>query len=275
MRGEICITGIQAKAYHGVYDFERETGQLFVADVILTPEVLTAQDELQTTVDYGAVAKDVYEQITGKPVSLLETLSGSIARYLARKYAVSKAEVRIHKPQAPIEVPFSDVSVTAIAEWTEICLGLGSNMGDRQGYLDLALQVLQTCPDVRDIVVSDRIETKPYGEIHQADFLNACVRAKTLLTPEELLCLCQSAEQKAQRVREKHWGPRTLDVDILLYGDAIISTPSLTIPHADMINRMFVLSPLRQIAGGVRHPVCNATVEMLYQALRRRESEAR
>lgn len=112
------------------------------------------------------------------------------------------------------------------------------------------------------------IETEPYGYTDQPDFLNGAVCLETLYPPEELLERIHETEKKGERKREIHWGPRTIDLDILLYEDQVVETENLIIPHREMHKRMFVLGPLRQLAPWVRHPVLGTTVEQMYLELK-------
>jgi dihydroneopterin aldolase/2-amino-4-hydroxy-6-hydroxymethyldihydropteridine diphosphokinase len=99
--------------------------------------------------------------------------------------------------------------------------------------------------------------------VEQEDFLNGALELRTLLTPEELLDLLHELEHAAHRERLVHWGPRTLDLDILMYDDLVLDTPDLHIPHIEMHFRDFVLIPLAQIAPHVRHPLTHMTVEQM------------
>ena len=114
---------------------------------------------------------------------------------------------------------------------------------------------------------SSYLVTKPYGGVEQDDFLNACVELETLLPPAELLGRLHEIEQAAHRERLIRWGPRTLDLDILLYDDLILETGDLVIPHVEMHLRDFVLRPLREIAPHKHHPVFQKTITQLAEAL--------
>jgi 2-amino-4-hydroxy-6-hydroxymethyldihydropteridine diphosphokinase len=131
---------------------------------------------------------------------------------------------------------------------TRAFLSLGSNVGDRSAHLERALEALARTPRVRVVAVSRVYETSPVGGPPQDDYLNAVVAIEVTINPEGLLQLAQGLERDAARVRAERWGPRTLDVDILLYGDMTIDTPELTIPHPRMWERGFVLAPLRDVA---------------------------
>lgn len=127
-------------------------------------------------------------------------------------------------------------------------LGLGSNLGDRAGYLRRAVAALRVASEVTVVAVSRVYETDPVGGPEQGAYLNAVVAIDTTLAPPALLDLAHDLENAARRVRAERWGPRTLDVDVLLYGDATIDTPDLTVPHPRLWERGFVLAPLRDVA---------------------------
>ena len=131
---------------------------------------------------------------------------------------------------------------------TRAYLGLGSNLGDRLAHLQLAVDALAGASAVHVVAVSSVYETAPVGGPEQDDFLNAVVSVDTELSPRDLLALAQDIERKAERVRSVRWGPRTLDVDVLLYGDERVSEADLEIPHPRMAERAFVLAPLHDVA---------------------------
>lgn len=130
---------------------------------------------------------------------------------------------------------------------TSAFLSLGSNLGDRQSTLFVALDALER-GGARIIRRSSLYETAPVGKTDQPRFLNLVAEVATDLTPADLLALCQSVERELGRVRKERWGPRTIDIDILLYDQLGMQTPSLTIPHPEMARRRFVLEPLLEIA---------------------------
>lgn len=127
-------------------------------------------------------------------------------------------------------------------------LGLGSNMGDRQGILDGAIEALDNTADMRILSVAPLYETRAWGFEEQASFLNTVVAVQTTLDPYQLLAACQAVEATFDRKREIKWGPRTLDIDILLYDQLEIADQDLTIPHPLMHERAFVLAPLAEIS---------------------------
>lgn len=130
---------------------------------------------------------------------------------------------------------------------TKVYLSLGSNIGDKKAYLLAALERLEQLAQTSVTSVSSFYETAAWGKKDQDDFLNSCCELETDLTPQELLLACQNIEKELKRVRHEHWGPRTIDIDILLYGNETIATENLSVPHPYMTERAFVLVPLEEI----------------------------
>lgn len=127
-------------------------------------------------------------------------------------------------------------------------LGLGSNLGDKVAHLREALHLFESDAQTRVIRKSSLYTTAPVGYLEQDDFVNGVLEVETGRAPEALLALCQDVEQALRRVRRIRWGPRTIDVDILVYDDLIREDPLLTLPHPRMLERGFVLVPLAEIA---------------------------
>jgi len=144
-------------------------------------------------------------------------------------------------------------------------LSLGSNVGDRAGQLRDAIARMEATGRV--VAVSSFYETEPVEFTDQPWFLNCVVALETLLAPQQLMAALLGFEQAMGRRRTQKKGPRTIDIDILLYGDEIVDTPELKIPHPAMHARRFVLEPLVEIAPGVRHPVLKKTVRELLAEL--------
>ena len=127
-------------------------------------------------------------------------------------------------------------------------IGLGSNLDNPVAQLDRAIDTLKKHDDVKNLRVSSIYGSKPVGPQDQPDYVNAVAAFDTDLSPIDLLDLLQSIEQSQRRVRERHWGPRTLDLDLLLYGQETIQLPRLTVPHTFMLERGFVIKPLSDLA---------------------------
>lgn len=144
-------------------------------------------------------------------------------------------------------------------------LSLGSNLGDRENLLRQAIARLET--HGRVVSVSSLYETEPVEFTDQAWFLNCAVALETTETPERLMAALLLIEQQMGRQRIQKKGPRSIDIDILLFGDTILDSPALTIPHPAMHQRRFVLEPLAEIAPEVRHPMLHKTIREMLDAL--------
>jgi 2-amino-4-hydroxy-6-hydroxymethyldihydropteridine diphosphokinase len=153
------------------------------------------------------------------------------------------------------------------------CIGLGSNLGDRRAQLDAAVEAIGAIVGVELTSVSSYHETRPAGgPAEQPQFLNAAARVETTLEPEALLAELHALERRAGRIRDERWGPRTVDLDLLTYGDRVILRPELTVPHPRMAVRRFVVAPLSEIASDVVEPVTRMSIRQLLNHLDRRPS---
>ena len=151
-------------------------------------------------------------------------------------------------------------------------VALGSNLGNKKENLLQAIELLKN-HGVKILAVSSFLVTKPYGVIDQPDFLNGAIKLEYNKSPEELLEVLLTVEQEMGRVRVRHWGERIIDLDLLLFGQEVIETKNLVVPHKDMENREFVLAPLAEIASNVVLPNRNETIAELLTNLRKRDGE--
>jgi 2-amino-4-hydroxy-6-hydroxymethyldihydropteridine diphosphokinase len=152
-------------------------------------------------------------------------------------------------------------------ETVMVYLGLGSNLGDRKENLNKALDYLSQ--RLRVTGKSSVYDTEPMENMEQPHFLNMVCQAKTMLKPEDLLVLARGIESKLGRVPGKPNSPRTIDIDILFYGDKVVNTPELTIPHPKITQRAFVLVPLAEIAPELVHPVNKKTVKEMLKEIKK------
>lgn len=287
---KIKIKNLEVFAKHGVFPEENKLGQKFLVSAVLYTDTRSAgkSDDLTASIHYGEVCQFIDEYMRSNTFGLIERAAETLAEeLLLRTPRLEKICLEVKKPWAPIGLPLETVSVEIERQWHTAYIALGSNIGDRKANLDQAVHALDHLPQppLSDTVgsregrrtedrrhthvagVSRYYETKPYGMAEQPDFLNACLELRTLLTPQELLKTLQRIEQDAGRERIIHWGPRTLDLDILLYDDLILEAPDLCIPHVEMHKRRFVLEPLHDIAPYKRHPAYKKTVREMLESL--------
>lgn len=268
----ILIENLEVYANHGVFKEENALGQKFIVSAKLYLELEEAgkNDDLEMTVNYAKVCEFITSYLKNNTFKLIEAAADHVSKELLLKFSqVTAVDLSIKKPWAPIGLPLEYVSVNISRKWHEVYLSIGSNMGDKKQYLDNAVRSLGA-GDILVEKVSDYIETKAYGVTDQDDFLNGAVKIRTLLSPMDLLDKINRIEIENGRVRKEHWGPRTLDIDILFYDDLIVDNEKLTIPHIDMANREFVLKPMCQLNKFYIHPVYQKTVSKMYEELTER-----
>ncbi|MGN0382882.1 MAG: 2-amino-4-hydroxy-6-hydroxymethyldihydropteridine diphosphokinase [Eubacterium sp.] len=267
----IRLDDIKVFAYHGATTKERDEGQYFYVSVDLYTDTTraVASDNLTYTVNYASVCDFISKFMITNKMFLIETVASELAVRILKTFSgVMRADVEIKKPEAPMPAELNYVSVSVSRRWHEAILSIGSNMGNKQAYLDMAISAFKSDDNCKDIVTSRFITTKPYGAtIEQDDFVNAAIKINTLYTPHQLLNVIHEVEQSAGRERTIHWGPRTLDIDIIMYDDLVIYEDNLIIPHYDMHRREFVLRPVAEIAPYKIHPIYKKTMQELYEEL--------
>ena len=269
----IVLTGVRGFGLHGVYPEERRDGQEFVVDLELELDlaVAAATDEVAATVHYGELAEAVVAVIEGEPVDLIETLAQRIADVALASDLVDRVVVTVHKPAAPIPVPFGDVAVRIErgrpAATQHVVVALGSNLGDRDATLDAAVESLRRLPGLVVDGVSASLETvavTPTGpDPLKPTYRNRVLVGRTALPPRALLTALLRIEAVHGRIRTERWGDRTLDLDLIAYGDLRVDEPGLVLPHPRAHERDFVLLPWLEVEpdavlpglGRVRHLV--------------------
>ncbi len=272
MTDRIVVQGIHGIGHHGVFEHERRDGQDFLVDVAIERDLRRPgrSDDLRDTVHYGEVATAVVRRITGEPFDLIEALAEVIASDILGDESVDAVEVVVHKPQAPVGVPVSDVRVEIRRErGTRVVIALGSNVGDRVATLTEAVEQLADVPRLTLTGVSDLIESDPFGGPDQPAYLNGVVLATFAGSPSALLRALHAIEHQNGRTREIRWGARTLDLDLVQFGvpgsdrERLSDTAALLLPHPRAHERNFVLAPWAQLDSAatlrlgptVSHPV--------------------
>lgn len=267
---QIIIQNLTVFARHGVLPEENRLGQKFVISATLSLDLKDAgkADDLTKTIDYAYVCRQIEAFLTEHTFQLIESCAEQLAEHLFLLHEqIKEIELMIKKPWAPIMQPVEYVGVKIKRARHKAYIALGSNMGEKEQYLQKALSLLNNHPACKVVACSDFITTKPYGKTDQDDFLNGVCAVETLLSPHDLLSLLHETEAACNRVRTERWGPRTLDLDILFYDDAIIQTKDLIIPHIDLHHRRFVLQPLAQIAPYYIHPIYQKPLLQLLEEL--------
>ncbi|MEX0913667.1 MAG: 2-amino-4-hydroxy-6-hydroxymethyldihydropteridine diphosphokinase [Demequina sp.] len=283
---QIMVEGVRVNGRHGVLESERETGQVFLADVVahVSTRSAAAHDDLTRTVNYSDMADRTAEILAGDPAELLETVAEHIAKAVLEMDGVHCVDVVVHKPQAPLHVEFKDVQVRIRRDlrsgglWADKRIGssagmaddplapggartahddfdtrpdqpvpallaLGGNIGNVEQTLERAVHDLHRVTGIEVRSTSPLVRTPPAGGPPQDHYLNAVVRIHTALAPRELLGACQGIEMVYGRERSETNGPRTIDIDVIAYDDAVGRTADLEIPHPRAHERNFVLAP--------------------------------
>ena len=256
-RDRIRLSGVRGRGFHGVFEHERREGQEFVVDVELAVDLAPAgaSDDLADTVNYGEIGAAVLARIVGEPHDLIERLAELVAQDALEHAAVDEVTVTVHKPQAPVGVPFGDVTVTLTRRRAPVpvVVAVGANLPRReqrpQDIARAAADALAQHADVTVMAVSGLFDTEPVGGPEQPTYVNAVVTARTSLSPTSLLRELHDIEASFDRRREVRWGARTLDLDLVQYGDPASGSdvtsdrPWLTLPHPRAHERAFVLVP--------------------------------
>lgn len=257
----IELRGLTVRGNHGVFDFEKREGQDFVIDVVLHTSLTAAaaSDDIDDTIHYGDLAEAVAAIVEDNTFDLIETLAEHIADHCLT--LCETVEVVVHKPSAPIQRTFNDVSVTVVRRrgeagageptTAEAMLSLGANLGDAPATLEQAVDALDRHPRISVRRRSSVYRTAPWGGVEQSDFCNLSVIVDTSLRAHELLAVGQGIEVACGRTRELRWGPRTLDIDLIRFAvggeELVVDTETLILPHPRAHERAFVLAPWAEL----------------------------
>ncbi|MBO4395407.1 MAG: 2-amino-4-hydroxy-6-hydroxymethyldihydropteridine diphosphokinase [Eubacterium sp.] len=268
---EIRIKDLEIYGHHGVLKEENVLGQKFLVSMSLGLSLHSAgiSDDISESIDYAAVSHLVKEEMEKTTYKLIEALAEHLCEAILIRFpVVERITMELKKPWAPILLPLDTVSVCMTRNWHDVYLSVGSNLGDKKKYIDDSIDELRKDKKIRIERQSVLVETLAYGVTDQPPFLNGALFLKTLYEPEELLVKLHEIEALGGRERTEHWGPRTIDLDILYYDDLVYTSDTLVIPHPDMENRAFVLGPLTGIAPYKRHPVTGMTTGQMYEKLK-------
>lgn len=256
-RDRVTLSGVRGRGFHGVFEHEKREGQEFVVDVEIAVDLVPAgrTDDLVDTVNYGEIGAATLARIEGEPFDLIERLAEVVAQDALRHTAVDEVVVTVHKPQAPVGVPFGDVTVRVVRhrEPVPVVVAVGANLPHGASApadtVRSALEALAHHPAVHGLHASGVVGTDPVGGPEQPRYANAVATMRTALSPASFLRELHRLEAAFDRVREVRWGARTLDLDLVQYGDPAAGTdvvsdrPHLLLPHPRAHERGFVLAP--------------------------------
>ncbi len=263
---KMYIKDLEIYANHGVFQEEKTLGQRFLISLELFINLREAgtTDDITKTVHYGELCNLVEKEFKKESYDLLEKATEKLAEVILLKYdLVERVKVTIKKPWAPIGKSLRYAAVEIDRCWHTSYIGIGGNMGDKEKNVVMALELISKSHHTMITKKSKLYETKPVGYLKQEDFLNCAIEVKTLLTPLELVRFMLSIEKELKRERVIRWGPRTVDLDVLLYDNIISSIDEIILPHPRMQERMFVLEPLCDIAPYAIHPILNKTISQM------------
>ena len=261
MTDRIHLRGVEAVGFHGVLLDEKRDGQPFAVDVVMELDLARAgaTDDLDDTVSYAEIAGEVMARITGPSFDLIERLAEVIADDVLGHALIEAVTVTVHKPEAPVGHPFSDVAVEVHRRrGVTVVVALGANLGDARATLSSAVAAVGAMPGMRVRAVSPLVETDPVGGPEQPAYLNAVLVGETTVAPDELLARLHTIEADHGRTREVHWGARTLDLDLVQFGMPGVASevrsdrPGLALPHPRAHERGFVLVPWSQADSAAR-----------------------
>ncbi len=266
---QIYIQDLEVFGFHGVLKEENHLGQKFLVSVELELKQDVRDDDLDQTVNYAHLCHRISDFFKEKVYQLIESAVNALCEDILTTYPlVQRAKVHIKKPWAPIHLPLQYAGVAAEKQWHHVYLGVGSNLGDKAENIRRALELLSFTSHTRVLCSSNLISTAPVGYADQDDFLNGAVEIETYLEPDALLDFLMSIEETLKRVRTIANGPRTIDLDILLYDSKVIGHGRVILPHPRMHEREFVLEPMVQIAPYAVHPLMGKRMIELYNTLK-------
>ena len=257
---KIYLKNIEIFANHGVFQEEKTLGQKFILSLELSLDFSKAakNGDLSASVHYGELCHNVEKVFNGEVCDLLETLVYKIGAYVLDTYEVVKeVKVSLKKPWAPIGRHLDYAAVETIIARHKAYIALGSNMGNKEKYIRKAIEKISELEGTKVTKESELLVTKPWGKEDQEDFLNAVIEVETYLKPNELMAELLNIESLLERKREIKWGPRTIDLDIILFDDLVSNDEFVILPHPLMHLREFVLQTLCEIAPYAIHPLKN------------------
>ena len=255
---KIHIKDLEIIGFHGAIPEEKVLGQKFVLSFELDVDLRQAgkNDDLTKTVHYGEFAQKVEEEFTKTSYDLIEKAAEEICEFVLLNYPlVKKVKLLLKKPWAPTRKHVEYVAVEIERKWNKVYIAAGSNLGDKEETLKVAIDKIDKRKDCVVTKVSNFYTTDPVGYEDQDQFVNCVFEINTLQTPSELMDTLLEVEKDFKRERIIRWGPRTLDLDIIFYDDIISYDEHILIPHPRAHERQFVMKPMCDINPYYVHPI--------------------
>ncbi len=268
---KLYIKDFEVFAYHGVFPEEKTLGQKFLISVTLSLDMQEAAitGDLTKSVHYGELCHALEIEFTKESYDLIETAGEKLATYVLEHYPmVDHVKIMIKKPWAPILKSMDTVAIEINRGWHVAFIGLGTNMGNREQNLNEAITAIKNTLGIKIITQSSIIETEPWGYTDQDFFFNCVLKVKTTLPPHLLMTLLLEIEHGLKRERTIHWGPRTIDLDILFYDHLISDDPHVVLPHPRVQERAFVMASMAEIAPYFIHPLLNKRMYEIFENLK-------
>ncbi|AWZ48125.1 2-amino-4-hydroxy-6-hydroxymethyldihydropteridine pyrophosphokinase [Clostridiaceae bacterium 14S0207] len=260
---KIIIKDLEVFANHGYFKEEKALGQKFLIsiEVFLNFTKAAKEDDLNKTVHYGILCEEIEKEFKKETFDLIEKATEHLATFVLKTHKeVKKVKVKVKKPWAPIGKSLKYAAVEIERERVTAYIALGSNMGDKEQNIRMAIENTDKSEYIDVKKVSNFYSTKPMGYLDQDDFVNAVMEVETLYSMEELVMFLLCVEKELKRERIIKWGPRTIDLDLILYEDKINTSEIAIVPHPRMHERLFVIEPLCEIAPFVLHPLLNKRI---------------
>lgn len=265
---KIYLKNVEIFANHGFFKEEKTLGQKFVLDLELTLSLEESgrTGDLTRSVHYGELCHGIEKEFVKESYDLIETAAQKVAEFTLYNYPlVKEVKVTLKKPWAPIGRHLDYAAVQIERGWHEAYLSIGSNIGNKEENLHRAIELINSYKEIEVEKVSSFLVTEPWGYLDQEKFVNAALKLKTILSPQELMKVLLDIEQEMKRERIIKWGPRIIDLDIIFYDNLVLEDELVTVPHPRMEEREFVLKPLSEICGNKVHPLLKKRVFRLLE----------
>ena len=269
---KILVNDLEVFGSHGAD--QKVDKFLISAELTLNLKTAGDTDRISQTINYVDLCNDIEKYFSGLDHKLIESSAEDLASYILLNYiSVRNVVLTIKMLSIPKEKEINYTGIKIEREWHTSFVGVGSNLGDRYKNILAAENAVNSSSNCKVVKLSKIYETEPFGYLDQDKFLNCVFEVKTLLTPLQFIYSLLEIEKLLKRERVIHWGPRTIDLDILFYDDIITSFEEAVIPHPRMHERMFVLKPLCDLAPYYVHPVINERCYRIAEKLKSEQTE--